>query len=115
MCARCNSLVGSDTTPSAIVKVKVRFASRPREKDKVSFREIVKRGPPPGLLAFDGDVARMMSMMSSMMADRYVHTSRQVAPEARDARVLRHVEGGQRGTLSAARITAGRDAVAPPM
>ena len=29
----------------------------PREENKASFREIVKRGPPPGLLAFDGDVA----------------------------------------------------------
>jgi len=29
----------------------------PREENKASFRQIVKRGPPPGLLAFDGDVA----------------------------------------------------------
>lgn len=29
----------------------------PRDKNKAAFREIVKRGPPPGLLAFDGDVA----------------------------------------------------------
>jgi GNAT superfamily N-acetyltransferase len=31
------------------------YRQRPREKNK--FREIVKRGPPPGLLAFDGDIA----------------------------------------------------------
>jgi GNAT superfamily N-acetyltransferase len=28
-----------------------------RERNKAAFREVVKRGPPPGLLAFDGDVA----------------------------------------------------------
>src|SRR6266571_3841362 len=33
------------------------YRKRPREKNKVAFREVVKRGPPPGLLAFDGDVA----------------------------------------------------------
>ena len=30
---------------------------RPREKNKAAFREVVKGGPPPGLLAFDGDLA----------------------------------------------------------
>src|SRR5205814_5878122 len=33
------------------------YRKRPREKIKVALREVVKRGPPPGLLAFDGDVA----------------------------------------------------------
>lgn len=33
------------------------YRKRPREKNKAAFREVVKRGPPPGLLAFDGDVA----------------------------------------------------------
>jgi GNAT superfamily N-acetyltransferase len=33
------------------------YRQRPRTKNKAAFREIVKRGPPPGLLAFDGDVA----------------------------------------------------------
>src|SRR5438034_7989240 len=33
------------------------YRKRPREKNKVAFRGVVKRGPPPGLLAFDGDVA----------------------------------------------------------
>ncbi len=32
------------------------YRKRPREKNKAAFREVVKRGPPPGLLAFDGDV-----------------------------------------------------------
>jgi len=30
---------------------------RPGEKIKAAFRAVVKRGPPPGMLAFDGDVA----------------------------------------------------------
>jgi GNAT superfamily N-acetyltransferase len=33
------------------------YRKRPREHNKAAFREVVKRGPPPGLLAFDGDVA----------------------------------------------------------
>jgi GNAT superfamily N-acetyltransferase len=33
------------------------YRKRPREKNKAAFREVVRRGPPPGLLAFDGDVA----------------------------------------------------------
>src|SRR5579872_6685970 len=30
---------------------------RPREKNRIAFRKIVKRGPPPGLVAFDGEKA----------------------------------------------------------
>ena len=33
------------------------YRTRPREKNKAALREIVRRGPPPGLLAFDGEVA----------------------------------------------------------
>jgi len=33
------------------------YRQRPRERNKAAFRRIVKRGPPPGLLAFDGDKA----------------------------------------------------------
>jgi hypothetical protein len=33
------------------------YRKRGREQNKAAFREIVKRGPPPGLLAFDGDLA----------------------------------------------------------
>jgi hypothetical protein len=28
-----------------------------RERNRAAFREVVRRGPPPGLLAFDGEVA----------------------------------------------------------
>jgi GNAT superfamily N-acetyltransferase len=33
------------------------YRKRPRAKNKAAFRGVVRRGPPPGLLAFDGDVA----------------------------------------------------------
>ena len=32
------------------------YRKRPREKNRAAFRAIVRRGPPPGLLAFNGDV-----------------------------------------------------------
>ncbi len=31
------------------------YAQRPREKNKAAFKAVVENGPPPGLLAFDGD------------------------------------------------------------
>jgi GNAT superfamily N-acetyltransferase len=33
------------------------YRKRPSEENKKAFRKVVKRGPPPGLLAFEGDVA----------------------------------------------------------
>jgi GNAT superfamily N-acetyltransferase len=33
------------------------YRARARARNKTAFREVVRRGPPPGLLAFDGDVA----------------------------------------------------------
>jgi len=33
------------------------YRKRSNEKNKIAFREIVKGGPPPGLIAFDGDLA----------------------------------------------------------
>ena len=33
------------------------YRKRPREENKAAFRRVVRRGPPPGLLAFAGDVA----------------------------------------------------------
>lgn len=38
-------------------RVGAAYRKVPREQNKAAFREIVKRGPPPGLLAFDGSVA----------------------------------------------------------
>ena len=33
------------------------YRRRPPARNKAAFREIVRRGPPPGLLAFEGDLA----------------------------------------------------------
>lgn len=33
------------------------YRKRPREENEAAFREVVERGPPPGLLAFAGEVA----------------------------------------------------------
>lgn len=33
------------------------YRQRPPEENKAAFREVVEQGPPPGLLAFDGDLA----------------------------------------------------------
>ena len=33
------------------------YRKRPSKENKAAFRKLVKNGPPPGLLAFDGDVA----------------------------------------------------------
>ncbi|HMF94914.1 MAG TPA: GNAT family N-acetyltransferase [Vicinamibacterales bacterium] len=33
------------------------YRRRPASRNKADFRRIVRRGPPPGLLAFDGDIA----------------------------------------------------------
>ena len=33
------------------------YKRKPREDNRRAFRAVVRRGPPPGLLAFDGDVA----------------------------------------------------------
>jgi GNAT superfamily N-acetyltransferase len=38
-------------------RIRSAYYKRPRGTNKAAFREIVKRGPPPGLLAFHGDVA----------------------------------------------------------
>jgi GNAT superfamily N-acetyltransferase len=33
------------------------YRKRPRADNRAAFREVVRRGPPPGLLAFDGEMA----------------------------------------------------------
>jgi GNAT superfamily N-acetyltransferase len=33
------------------------YRKQPRKSNQTAFREVVKTGPPPGLLAFDGDLA----------------------------------------------------------
>lgn len=38
-------------------RIGAQYHKRSRNLNRAAFRNIVKRGPPPGLLAFDGDVA----------------------------------------------------------
>jgi GNAT superfamily N-acetyltransferase len=38
-------------------RIGVSYREIPREKNKAAFRKVVERGPPPGLLAFDGNLA----------------------------------------------------------
>jgi GNAT superfamily N-acetyltransferase len=38
-------------------RIGARYRKRSRNANKAAFRNVVKSGPPPGLLAFDGDVA----------------------------------------------------------
>ncbi|HEY2852821.1 MAG TPA: GNAT family N-acetyltransferase [Gemmatimonadaceae bacterium] len=38
-------------------RIGAEYKKRPRSKNKADFREIVRHGPPPGLLAFDGELA----------------------------------------------------------
>ncbi|MBI3675898.1 MAG: GNAT family N-acetyltransferase [Proteobacteria bacterium] len=33
------------------------YQKNPRDKNKAAFKRVVQKGPPPGLMAFDGDVA----------------------------------------------------------
>lgn len=41
------------------------YRKQPAEANKAAFHEIVKKGPPPGLLAFDGDTAVGWCQLSS--------------------------------------------------
>jgi GNAT superfamily N-acetyltransferase len=47
-CGRCWCMWG---------RIGAAYRRRPREQNKAAFREVVEHGPPPGLLAFDGDLA----------------------------------------------------------
>ncbi len=38
-------------------RIGTEYHKRPRQENKAAFSELVKSGPPPGLLAFDGDLA----------------------------------------------------------
>jgi GNAT superfamily N-acetyltransferase len=66
------------------------YRKRRREQNKSAFREIVKRGPPPGLLAFDGDVAVGWSQL----------TPRDVLPWLDRAWRLKRVDGAPVWSLS---------------
>jgi hypothetical protein len=38
-------------------RIGAEYRKRPREQNRVDFRKVVEDGPPPGLLAFQGDLA----------------------------------------------------------
>ena len=48
VCSRCWCMYG---------RIGAAYRRKPGSANRAAFRAIVKRGPPPGLLAFDGDVA----------------------------------------------------------
>ena len=66
------------------------YSKRPREQNKSEFRRIVKKGPPPGLLAFDGDVAVGWCQL----------TPRSVLPRLETARFTRRVDDAPVWSLS---------------
>jgi GNAT superfamily N-acetyltransferase len=58
------------------------YSRRPRTQNKAAFRTIVKRGPPPGLVAFDGDLAVGWCQM----------TPRDELPRLEHSRLLKRVD-----------------------
>jgi GNAT superfamily N-acetyltransferase len=56
------------------------YRSRPRAKNKSSFREIVKHGPPPGLLAFDGNLAVGWCLLAPRKALPWLNGARWLKP-----------------------------------
>jgi GNAT superfamily N-acetyltransferase len=56
------------------------YGKRPREKNRADFRRVVKRGPPPGLLAFDGDRAVGWCQLTPRAALPYLDSRRLLAP-----------------------------------
>lgn len=56
------------------------YHKRPRQKNKSAFRGVVKRGPPPGLLAFDGDLAVGWCQLTPRDALPWLNRSRLLKP-----------------------------------
>ena len=56
------------------------YAERPREKNRLAFRRVVRRGPPPGLLAFDGSLAVGWCQVTPRAAIPYVEKKRFLGP-----------------------------------
>ena len=59
------------------------YGKRPRAENRAAFRRVVRRGPPPGLLAFDGDLAVGWCQL----------TPRAALPALDRARLLGRVDG----------------------
>jgi GNAT superfamily N-acetyltransferase len=56
------------------------YYQRPQEKNKAALRRIVKRGPPPGLLAFDGDKAVGWCQLTPRKDLRWLNQTRLLKP-----------------------------------
>lgn len=56
------------------------YHKRPRAKNKAALRGLVKRGPPPGLLAFDGDVAVGWCLLTPRDHLAWLNRTRRLAP-----------------------------------
>lgn len=52
------------------------YHQRPRARNKADFRALVKRGPPPGLLAFDGELAVGWCQLTPRKALPYLDSAR---------------------------------------
>jgi GNAT superfamily N-acetyltransferase len=56
------------------------YRQRPKEENKADFRRIVKRGPPPGLIAFDGDVPVGWCQLTPRSALPYLDRAKATQP-----------------------------------
>ena len=56
------------------------YHERPRAKNKAALRGLVKRGPPPGLLAFDGDVPVGWCLLTPRDRLAWLNRTRRLAP-----------------------------------
>ncbi len=56
------------------------YRKRPREQNRMALREIVDRGPPPGLLAFDGERAVGWCQLTPRAAVPWLDRSRWLKP-----------------------------------
>jgi GNAT superfamily N-acetyltransferase len=74
------------------------YGQRPREKNKAAFRRIVKKGPPPGLLAFEGDTVVGWAQL----------TPRAVLPHLDRGRFTQKVDGTPVWSLTCFFIRKGR-------
>ena len=99
------------------------YRRRPHRRNKDAFREIVKRGPPPGLLAFDGNTAVGWCQLTPRDALPWLERSwrlKRVDPEPVWALSCFYVRKGYRrrgvtSVLIEAALTAARRAGAPAL
>ena len=57
-----------------------RYHERPREENKIAFKQLVERGPAPGLLAFDGEVPVGWCQLTPRAALPWLNQTRLLQP-----------------------------------